>query len=153
MQDKRIVWVDTARCSGCGACIEVCSAGAISLTDSSAHGLARIDEARCTGCEICLDACPTDALQPMDTVQGEIVHVKECPLPIPHQASPLAQMGGTAVAVAGTGLVMKAAGAVVHGIGRWLARGLTTSRRSAAQPSVAGRTGAGRRARHRWRGD
>ena len=152
MQDRRIVWVDTTRCSGCGVCIEVCPSGAISLTDGSSHDLACIDETVCTDCETCLDACPTRALQPIDTVQGEIVQVEEQPLSIPRQSSPLVQTVGTAVAVAGTGLVMKAAGAILRGIGRWLVRGPTTSHRSAAQPSVAGRPGVGRRTRQRRRG-
>jgi NAD-dependent dihydropyrimidine dehydrogenase PreA subunit len=50
--------IDEDRCTGCGSCVEACSAGAMSLT----HGLATVDHTICTQCQACIDACPTGAI-------------------------------------------------------------------------------------------
>ena len=49
--------IDSDTCIGCGACVEVCPAGALSLVD----GLAVADD-RCTACGACLPECPVEAL-------------------------------------------------------------------------------------------
>jgi len=49
--------VDPQSCVGCGACEEVCPAGAIAV-----HEIARIDRAKCTGCARCIAACPHRAI-------------------------------------------------------------------------------------------
>ncbi len=49
--------VDPESCVGCGACEEVCPAGAIAV-----HEIARIDRAKCTGCARCIAACPHRAI-------------------------------------------------------------------------------------------
>ena len=43
--DTQTMWVDSDRCMGCGACVEVCPAGAIALVE----GKARVDEETCIG--------------------------------------------------------------------------------------------------------
>ena len=48
----------TEGCDGCGACIDVCSWRALSLTD----GRVVVEEPMCTGCGACVPACPTRAL-------------------------------------------------------------------------------------------
>lgn len=50
--------VDDAICTGCGDCVDVCPAGAISLV----HGKAQIDAAACIDCGSCADACPRGAI-------------------------------------------------------------------------------------------
>lgn len=52
------VQIDQALCAGCGACIEVCSVGAICLVNRRAE----IDYDLCTTCEACVDACPSGAI-------------------------------------------------------------------------------------------
>ena len=42
-------------CTGCGACMEVCRFGAISL---NSYGVAEVDESRCIGCGACAQVCP-----------------------------------------------------------------------------------------------
>ena len=42
-------------CTGCGACMEVCRFGAISL---NSYGVAEVDESRCIGCGACENLCP-----------------------------------------------------------------------------------------------
>jgi len=43
---------------GCGACVEACPVGAISIQD----GQARIDADKCVGCGVCEGACPAKAI-------------------------------------------------------------------------------------------
>ena len=150
MMDRQTVWIDVTRCTGCGACVEVCPVGAIALVD----GKARVDEKLCTGCRACMDACPEGAIQPVVTVQGELVLAPERPAPTVYRPSPLAETAGAAVVVAGTGLLMKTAGALARAVGRWLTRRSVATRPSAGSgTSPAGdRGGTGRQRRHRRRG-
>jgi len=150
MMDTQTMWVDVTRCTGCGACVEVCPVGAISLVD----GKARVYVKSCTGCGACADACPEGVIQPVVTVQGELVPAPERPPPTIYRPGPVVETAGAAVVVAGTGLLMKAAGALARAVGRWLMR-----RSVATEPSVGSGTstagdkgGTGRRRRHRWRG-
>jgi dissimilatory sulfite reductase (desulfoviridin) alpha/beta subunit len=46
-------------CSQCGACVEVCREGAISLTGQ----VPVVDPAKCLSCGQCMPACPTGTLQ------------------------------------------------------------------------------------------
>ncbi len=50
--------VDPALCTGCGACIAACPAGAITFDGDCA----RIDADLCTGCGTCVDECPIGAI-------------------------------------------------------------------------------------------
>jgi Fe-S-cluster-containing hydrogenase component 2 len=59
---QRMLYVDDARCTGCGACIEACPSQAIALEG----GLARIDQARCTACEACVAMCPIGAIEKLE---------------------------------------------------------------------------------------
>ncbi len=52
------ITVDKQRCTGCGACVEACPAGALYLVD----GKAAVDNSFCRGCEACLGVCPVEAL-------------------------------------------------------------------------------------------
>jgi Fe-S-cluster-containing hydrogenase component 2 len=51
--------VDQKLCAGCGACMDVCSTGAISLVNHRAE----IDQALCTECGACVSTCPNEAIQ------------------------------------------------------------------------------------------
>lgn len=158
MMDGQIVWVDVTRCTGCGACVEVCPVGAIALVD----GKARVDEELCTGCGACVDACPEGVIQPVVTIQGELVLAPERPAPTVYRPSPLAETAGAAIVVASTGLLMKAAGAlaravpprVLVAVGRWLTRRSAVTRPPAGSgtPPAGDEGGTGRQRRHRRRG-
>ena len=146
--DTQTMWVDADRCTGCGACVQVCPTEAIALVE----GKARVDEEICIGCGACADECPENAIQPV--VQGELVPAPERPAPTVYRPGPLAQTAGAAVVVAGTGLLVRAAGALARSVGRWLTRRPAPTRPSAGNgTSPAGdRGGTGRQRRHRRRG-
>jgi len=46
-------------CEGCGACVDMCSSGAIELRD----GKAVVDAESCADCAACVDACPAQAIE------------------------------------------------------------------------------------------
>jgi pyruvate formate lyase activating enzyme len=56
------VWWQADRCIGCGACVEVCPAGAL----RNEAGI-RIDQTLCTGCAACAEVCPSRAMQAVRT--------------------------------------------------------------------------------------
>jgi NAD-dependent dihydropyrimidine dehydrogenase PreA subunit len=122
MSHKQTVWVDAERCTGCGACVEICPVEAVALRDDKAW----VDDEACTGCLACVDACPQDAVRPLvhGELVDEIVPAEERPVPAVQRAKPLAETAGVAIAAAGVGVLAKAAGALVRAVGRWLAQGL-----------------------------
>jgi len=52
------VKVDRHRCDGCGTCVAVCPAGAITLPDA----VVEIEQDRCDLCLNCLVICPVKAV-------------------------------------------------------------------------------------------
>jgi len=59
--------INRDECIGCGACVEVCPFGSLSLDD---EGIAVVDET-CTACGACLPECPVEALSlPERKVEG-----------------------------------------------------------------------------------
>jgi len=65
--------IDKDKCVGCGACIDTCPFGALSLVD----GMVEVNE-KCTGCGACLLACPTHALNlPEDRPQASAESLAE----------------------------------------------------------------------------
>lgn len=51
-------------CIGCGACVNKCKFGAISINE---YGVAEVDEEKCIACGACTKVCP----------QG-VIHIHEC---------------------------------------------------------------------------
>lgn len=160
MSNDQVMWIDAERCTGCGACIEVCPVGAIALVDD----VARVDDKTCTGCEACLDVCPEDAIRPV--VEGQLVRAEDQVVerrraeerlaPVVDRRRSLVETAGPAVAAIGVGLVARVADALVQAVGRWLAERPTegaTPGGTAGGTGVSGRrNGQDRRLRRRRRG-
>jgi Fe-S-cluster-containing hydrogenase component 2 len=162
------VWIDETRCTGCGACAEVCPTGAIALVE----GKARLNSEQCQGCEACVQVCPTGALQPVlkpelvnqrDINQRDIVSTSPHPPEVqskPGQLAPLRDAAIATAVAAGTKLVMQVVPALARTLTRTLSRALSSVSESPVvhTPSQAKTTGqrlnrgGGRRARHRRRG-
>lgn len=150
MMERQTVWVDVSRCTGCGACVDVCPGGAMALKD----GKACVDVEACIGCEACVDACPEGAIQPV--VQGELVPVSERPAPAVRQPSPLAETVGAVAVATGVGLLAQAGRALAWAVERWLTRPPAEAGSPAAKDSPTaesrGAAGRGGRVRRRRRG-
>jgi len=59
--------VDAAACNGCGKCVDVCPAEAMTLVSANdplkpRRRKAELDPAICLGCGVCIGTCPTDGL-------------------------------------------------------------------------------------------
>jgi ferredoxin len=82
-----MIRIDDERCTGCGACVEVCPTGAIRLAEGETGIHAEIDEKRCQECEACMEACPEEAIMSgvEPAIEGELVQVKATPVPVEPQ--------------------------------------------------------------------
>ena len=58
--EGKVAAVDPARCSGCGACVDVCAFKAIEI--DSAKSIAVVNEATCKGCGTCAATCRAAAI-------------------------------------------------------------------------------------------
>ena len=56
-------------CTGCGACLSACDAGAIALHD----GRASVDQSQCKGCGRCAAACPAGAIKVRVADEAEVL--------------------------------------------------------------------------------
>ena len=56
------VFIDSARCTGCGTCIHVCPSDIISLKNRKARAAPDTDAARCLVCGHCMAVCPESAI-------------------------------------------------------------------------------------------
>ncbi len=55
---------DGRACKGCGACVEACTRGVLSVLPYAFHHHAHVDHAdRCRGCLRCVRACPEGAVR------------------------------------------------------------------------------------------
>jgi Fe-S-cluster-containing hydrogenase component 2 len=67
METAAILYVDEERCAGCGACVDVCPRGAISIRS----GKATISQSLCDQCEACATVCPEGAI--LSVIDGSLV--------------------------------------------------------------------------------
>ena len=65
LSTKKQVWVNHAKCIGCGTCIGTCEDGVIS---DHLRVKFNVSQSDCTGCQKCSsETCPTGAMEPIGT--------------------------------------------------------------------------------------
>lgn len=52
-----MIKIDSEKCTGCGGCIDLCPAIAISMIND----VVTVNNEICTGCKICIKVCPMRA--------------------------------------------------------------------------------------------
>jgi NAD-dependent dihydropyrimidine dehydrogenase PreA subunit len=60
--------VDSGKCTGCGACVDVCPPAAISVRNN----VAVIDDRICSQCGSCLEVCPAGAIRVVEPVHANL---------------------------------------------------------------------------------
>jgi NAD-dependent dihydropyrimidine dehydrogenase PreA subunit len=151
-----MIYVDDARCTGCGLCIDACPTAAIRIV----NGVAQVDQHLCRECEACLSACPESAIL---AVQEPVVAEKSAPIPAPAQPvaprlrpdSGVWPWLGTALSFVGREIVPRVVTLLSNrGQTQPAQSGTGLSSRAAGTPERPGddSQGRGRRARQRRRG-
>lgn len=156
-----MITIDARQCTGCGACMEICPAGAIYMID----GTAAVDRELCNECEACLTVCPAEAIaiwtavQPvpqaarMPTVRSEPDVVRIAPRQEPALArSRVLPVVGTALVWAGREVLPWLADLLLDALDRRAARPQASGASPRREILDAGNQGGGRQHRHRRRG-
>jgi len=158
--NQRMMYVDVARCTGCGACVDACPAGAIQLAEDERGRYAQIDPEACQACEACVAACPEEAI--MVQLEGELVSPEgTMPAKVPSRAVqpawpvPKAVVWtGAVLAFAGREILPRVADLLLDALARRASQPSTSAGSVAAEPgtrqSANNLTGGGGR-QHRQR--
>lgn len=156
-----MITIDIERCTGCGACVEICPTGALYLVD----GKAMVDSTLCHECEVCLDACATEAIAlasqpepvaepnrlPAQRPEPEVIQVGSQSAPMPLRARVLPVVGA-ALTWAGREIVPRVVDVLLDTLDRQVTgKQMTVRGRSNGAPSRDTK-GKGRQHRHRRRG-
>lgn len=156
-----MITIDAEKCTGCGACLEVCPTGALYLVD----GKASVDTALCRECEVCMEACPTGAIAsvkerartaepvrvPAVRPEPEVIRVATRPEPAPLRARMLPAVG-TALVLAGREVLPWLADLVLDALDRRVTRYQASGAVRSGENVVSDARGGGRQRRRRRRG-
>jgi NAD-dependent dihydropyrimidine dehydrogenase PreA subunit len=154
-----MIQIDERLCDGCGSCVDVCPVDAISLKDQRATVAAEL----CTECGACVSVCLQGAILLVDVVEpaapaSRLATPAAAPVQVappvtvssaavPHRASALWPLLGSALAWAGRGVVPRLADLVLE---MWERRA-TPGEPSLTRPAGSRQGGRGRRHRQRQR--
>lgn len=152
-----MMYVDVARCTGCGACVEACPAGAIQVIEDERGRYAQIDVETCRMCEACLASCPEEAI--MVQLEGELVSPEETmPAVAPSRAVQLAWpvpkaviWAGAVLALAGRQILPRVADLLVDAVARRVSQPSTPMSDLQPRSDRFSNLPAGRQYRHRQR--
>jgi len=158
-----LISINLERCSGCGACLEVCPTGAVYLVD----GKAAVDQTLCCDCQSCITACPTEAITLITHVDSmpeldhalvaqpepAVIQVKTQPAPVPLRSSLVPVLGGV-LAWAGREIVPRLAEYFLYSMERRMVARQTSNvpqNRRGDSFSTRGKGGGSRQRRRRRR--
>jgi NAD-dependent dihydropyrimidine dehydrogenase PreA subunit len=156
-----VIIIDVERCTGSGACVEVCPTGAIYLVEDRAT----VDQSLCSECEACIAACPTEAITlatpkrglaaepvhvPARRPEPDVIQVRTQAIPVPFRTKVLPVVGAGLV-WAGREVVPRLADLLLDALDRRTARRQTTGIARDVGSPVRGGKGSGRQQRRRRR--
>jgi NAD-dependent dihydropyrimidine dehydrogenase PreA subunit len=154
-----LIIIKNERCTGCGACLDICPNSALYLLE----GKAVVDEALCCECEACVSACPEQAILITESVPSRVpavrpepetilVRTEPAPVPVPLRSRVLPVVGA-ALAWAGREMVPYLADIVLDRLDRSeFGQRRTGATQSRTGTGSRGRKSGGRRHRRRRRG-
>jgi Fe-S-cluster-containing hydrogenase component 2 len=156
-----VITVDQERCTGCGACVEVCPTGALYLVE----GKAAVDGALCHECEACLAACPSGAIilteqeepvveaarLPALRPEPTVIRVKTQPTLVPFRSKVLPVVGA-ALVWAGREILPSLAEFLLDTLDRRTTQPQARNGARSRETPDSGAKGSGRQHRHRRRG-
>ncbi len=161
-----MIYIDSERCTGCGACVEVCPDGAIWLVKDVNRHYAEIDQSLCRACQACIEVCPEGAIrvETRPAIEGELMPAEPEAVqvkakfgelqPVQPALKALAWLGPTLVFV-GREVLPRVAALLLDAWDRRASGRISAPRGPgdaiSVQQLMSGRLGAGGR-RHRWRG-
>ncbi len=148
-----MLYVDEKRCSGCGRCVDVCPAEAITIQDNTAT----INQNLCAECEACAAACPEGAiltvtepaLVPQPARESAIYERRQPAVPL---AARIAPAVGAALFFVGREVMPRVADYLLDVLDRKISTPSATSASRGRDVSSGNKAGGGRRLRRRRRG-
>jgi heterodisulfide reductase subunit A len=81
--------VDEKRCMGCGACVEVCSYGALELRETKQGKKAEVNPVLCKGDGLCNACCPTGAISLKHFTDEELLSQIDAAVPEEELVQPI----------------------------------------------------------------
>jgi NAD-dependent dihydropyrimidine dehydrogenase PreA subunit len=156
-----LITIDSGRCDGCGACMEVCPQGALYLVNDKVM----VDARLCHECEACIATCPTGAIAitsqattpevepvrvPVPQTEPEAIRVRMETAPFPLRARILPMIGAV-LSWAGQEIVPRLADHLIDGLDQRTTRQPVTGA-TRSNSSSTNRGGSGRQHRRRHRG-
>ncbi len=75
-----VIHVEPQTCTGCGACVQTCPTGSLTLEQEHDSLSLAFDPALCTGCGLCVRRCPERAISVEKTTDLETLAAERVPL-------------------------------------------------------------------------
>ena len=67
------------RCSGCGACVQICPVGAIEMREDPLFFRPAVDPDKCRDCGLCLRCCPVEHPRQQEPIRSAWAAVHKDP--------------------------------------------------------------------------
>jgi len=155
-----MIWIDSERCTGSGACVAACQFGALRILDD----VAQVDLERCAECQACLEVCPERAILWISEPNDQGREIAPRPERMPQAQGPAKRSAvrlasralpwvGTALATVGRYVAPRMLDALLEALDRRdMATGPAAPRGASTNPDRTGsdlvRSGRQRRHRH-----